>query len=48
MALKVIVDEDGIHPVLELLQRVLDSYNLEDLGGAITVATPRGIRLRRG
>ena len=41
-------DEDGIRPVLELLQRVLDSYNLEDLGGAITVATPRGIRLRRG
>lgn len=41
-------DEDGIRPVMELLQRVLDSYNLADLVGAITVATPRGIRLRRG
>jgi predicted nuclease of predicted toxin-antitoxin system len=40
-------DEDGIRPVMELLQRVLDSYNLEDLAGAITVATARGIRLRR-
>lgn len=40
-------DEDGIRPVLELLQKVLDSYNLDELVGAITVATPRGIRLRR-
>ena len=41
-------DEDGIRPVLELLQKVLDSYDLEELVGATTVATPRGIRLRRG
>lgn len=41
-------DEDGIRPVLELLRKVLDSYNLEDLVGTTTVATPRGIRLRRG
>lgn len=41
-------DEDGIRPVVELLQQVLNSYNLEDLVGATTVATPRGIRLRRG
>lgn len=41
-------DEDGIRPVLELLQQVLESYNLEDLVGTTTVATPRGIRLRRG
>jgi predicted nuclease of predicted toxin-antitoxin system len=41
-------DEDGIRPVVELLQKVLDAYNLEDLVGATTVATPRGIRLRRG
>lgn len=40
-------DEDGIRPVLNLLQQVLNSYNLEDLVGATTVATPRGIRLRR-
>ncbi len=41
-------DEDGIRPVLELLQQVLESYKLEYLVGATTVATPRGIRLRRG
>jgi predicted nuclease of predicted toxin-antitoxin system len=40
-------DEDGIRPIVELLQKVLDSYKLEDLVGATTVATPRGIRLRR-
>jgi predicted nuclease of predicted toxin-antitoxin system len=40
-------DEDGIRPVIELLRKVLDSYNLEDLVGATTVATPRGIRLRK-
>jgi hypothetical protein len=40
-------EEDGIRPILELLKRVLDSYNLEDLVGATTVATPRDIRLRK-
>jgi len=40
-------DEDGIRPVLELLEQVLDSYKLEDLVGTTTVATPRGIRMRR-
>ena len=40
-------DEDGIRPVVELAQQVLDKYNLEDLAGAISVATPRGIRIRR-
>ncbi len=40
-------DEDGIRPVLDLLQKVLDSYKLDDLVGATTVATPRGIRLRK-
>jgi len=40
-------DEDGIRPVLELLELVLDSYKLDDLVGATTVATPRGIRMRR-
>ena len=40
-------DEDGIRPVIELLQQVLNSYKLEDLVGTVTVATPRGIRLRR-
>lgn len=40
-------DEDGIRPMIELLQQVLNSYNLEDLVGTTTVATPRGIRMRR-
>ena len=40
-------DEDGIRPVIELLQQVLNSYHLEDLVGTVTVATPRGIRMRR-
>ncbi len=34
-------DEDGIRPLLELLQKVLDSYKLDSLVGATTVATPR-------
>ena len=38
--------EDGIQPLLELLDAVLRSYNLDTLAGAVTVATPRGIRVR--
>ena len=41
-------DEDGIRPTLDLLGKVLNSYDLEELVGTVTVATPRGIRLRRG
>ncbi|GAB4546595.1 MAG: hypothetical protein Fur002_21830 [Anaerolineales bacterium] len=40
-------DEDGIRPVIELLEKVLDAYKLDDLVSATTVATPRGIRMRR-
>jgi predicted nuclease of predicted toxin-antitoxin system len=40
-------DEDGIRPVIDLLKKVLESYRLEDLVGITTVATPRGIRLRK-
>jgi predicted nuclease of predicted toxin-antitoxin system len=40
-------DQDGIRPVIELLEQVLVSYSLDDLAGAVTVATPRGIRIRR-
>jgi predicted nuclease of predicted toxin-antitoxin system len=40
-------DEDGIRPVIELLQKFLGLYKLEEVGDAITVVTPRGIRLRR-
>ena len=39
--------QDGIRPVIELLQRVLASYDLEVLARAVTVITPQGIRIRR-
>ena len=39
-------DEDGIRPQVDLLAKVLSTCRLEDLAGAITVANPRGIRVR--
>ncbi|MFZ5909146.1 MAG: DUF5615 family PIN-like protein [Chloroflexota bacterium] len=41
-------DQDGIRPLMTLLERVMQSYQLDELEGTITVATPRGIRVRRG
>ncbi len=40
-------DEDGIHPVVQLIESVLAAYALEDLVGTAAVANPRGIRIRR-
>jgi predicted nuclease of predicted toxin-antitoxin system len=40
-------DEDGIRPLVELLESVLTGYDLEALTGLLAVATPRGIRIRR-
>lgn len=40
-------DQDGIRPVLKLLEAVLAQYDLNSLDGTITVVTPRGIRVRR-
>ena len=40
-------DEDGIRPVIELLERVLASCDLEALTRTVIVVTPRGIRIRR-
>ena len=40
-------DQDGIRPTLELLEKVLEKYNLNDLQGMTSVVTPRGIRIRR-
>jgi len=40
-------DEDGIRPVMELMQSVLAHYALEELVYTTTVATPRGVRIRR-
>ena len=41
-------DEDGISAIVELLERVLTNFDLNRLTGTVTVATPRGIRIRRG
>jgi len=40
-------DEDGIRPMVELIQQTLRSYTLDVLAGSVTVVTPRGIRVRR-
>ena len=40
-------DEDGIRPMTALLMDVLVSHKLEELTGTVTVASPRGIRVRR-
>ncbi len=40
-------DEDGIRPILNLLKMVLAQVDLAQLTGAIAVATPRGLRIRR-
>lgn len=40
-------DADGIGPVLELLEQVLASVDLESLQGDLAVASPKGLRIRR-
>ncbi|MCB0014218.1 MAG: DUF5615 family PIN-like protein [Anaerolineales bacterium] len=40
-------DEDGIRPLLDLLKMVLNEVDIQQLNGAISVATPRGLRIRR-
>jgi predicted nuclease of predicted toxin-antitoxin system len=40
-------DQDGIRPTIELLERVLESYDLESLSGTIAVVSSRGMRIRR-
>lgn len=40
-------DQDGIRPVLDLLQSVLSEVDLAQLEGLVTVATPHGLRVRR-
>jgi predicted nuclease of predicted toxin-antitoxin system len=39
-------DKDGIKPILSLLEHVLGSCDLNELNRTVTVATPRGIRIR--
>jgi len=40
-------DQSGIKSLVELLQCVLMTCNLESLAGSVAVATPQGIRVRR-
>jgi predicted nuclease of predicted toxin-antitoxin system len=40
-------DQDGIRPVIELLERLLTNYDLEALARTVIVVTPRSIRIRR-
>jgi predicted nuclease of predicted toxin-antitoxin system len=40
-------DDDGVRPLVELAQQILDQYPLDALTGTVTVVTPRGIRIRR-
>jgi predicted nuclease of predicted toxin-antitoxin system len=40
-------DQDGIRPILKLLEDVLEHVDLETLAGTVAVATPRGLRVRR-
>ena len=40
-------DVDGIRPILDLLKMVLTEVDMQQLTGTISVATPRGLRIRR-
>jgi predicted nuclease of predicted toxin-antitoxin system len=40
-------DQDGIRPMVELIEKVLQSYDLNALAGWTTVVTSRGVRVRR-
>jgi predicted nuclease of predicted toxin-antitoxin system len=40
-------DHDGIRPLVELADLVLRHARLEELAGAVSVVTPRGLRTRR-
>lgn len=40
-------DQDGILPIVDLLGKVLQNYDLTGLVGTVTVVTPRSARVRR-
>lgn len=40
-------DEDGIRPLIALLEHLLASQDLNSLAGTVTVVTPTGVRIRR-
>jgi hypothetical protein len=39
-------EADGVQPLIDLLQRVLAAGDISMLQGAVSVATPRGVRTR--
>jgi predicted nuclease of predicted toxin-antitoxin system len=40
-------NEDGIRPLIDLLERVLANYELTSVVGTVTIACPSSIRIRR-
>lgn len=40
-------DQDGIRPTVELIDKVLQSYDINALAGTTTVVNPRGVRVRK-
>lgn len=40
--------DDGIRPLIDLLKAVLSEVKLSELEGVVAVATPQGLRIRRG
>ena len=40
-------DEDGIKPMIDLMERVLAAHDLDQLAGFVSVVSPRSIRVRR-
>jgi predicted nuclease of predicted toxin-antitoxin system len=40
-------DQDGIRPLVELTELVLERTRLDDLARFVSVVTPRGLRTRR-
>ena len=40
-------DQEGIRPMVELLEKVLNQYDISVLSGTVTVVIARNIRIRR-
>ncbi len=40
-------DDDGVRPIIDLLQKAVDAVDFQKLSGTVTVVSPRSIRVRR-
>jgi len=40
-------DQDGIRPTVELVEKVLQNYDLIEFAGKTSIVSPRGIRVRK-